>query len=312
MSKRLLILVLFGVLLISGLILAQDDAPEGCELPALDDAMADASDALAEGDMVAYLDTLGDVAMIVNESRKACLQGAAGEGVDLSGVTVTHGYLSHNFGLIYLGEANLQGANLERSVLIDAFLYGANLQEANLFSAVLSGGYLEQGDFQHAVLDLADVTSARLRGANLQDASFSEADLSNSDMREASLQRAYLMRATLRGTDLSGANMHEAIIAWANFQGANLTNANLQDAASSTGPGYGQGSASATECDFRGANLTGANLEGTQIGVFIFDEATVLPDGTNWTADTDMTRFSDPEHADFWRSDDPNSPAYAE
>jgi DNA-binding NtrC family response regulator len=35
-----------------------------------------------------------------------------------------------------------------------------------------------------------------------------------------------------------------------------------------------------------------------------------LPDGTNWTPDTGMARFTDPEHPEFWRSDDPGSPAY--
>ena len=48
------------------------------------------------------------------------------------------------------------------------------------------------------------------------------------------------------------------------------------------------------------ANLTGAD----------FAEDTRLPDGTHWTPDTDITRFTDPDHPRFWRSDDPESPAY--
>jgi hypothetical protein len=41
----------------------------------------------------------------------------------------------------------------------------------------------------------------------------------------------------------------------------------------------------------------------------MLDETVTLPDGTNWTSDTDMMRFTDPAHPQFWRSDEPNSPA---
>jgi hypothetical protein len=36
----------------------------------------------------------------------------------------------------------------------------------------------------------------------------------------------------------------------------------------------------------------------------------VLPDGTRWTPDTDMERFTDPQHPAFWRSDNRHSPAH--
>ena len=42
-----------------------------------------------------------------------------------------------------------------------------------------------------------------------------------------------------------------------------------------------------------GARVLGANLE-----------YTALPDGTSWTPDTDMARFTDPEHLDFRRYDE--------
>jgi hypothetical protein len=56
------------------------------------------------------------------------------------------------------------------------------------------------------------------------------------------------------------------------------------------------------------ANLLNANLTDAK-----FDETTVLPDAVweyvtqtdinitgYWTPDTDMSRFTDPEHPDFW------------
>ena len=47
-----------------------------------------------------------------------------------------------------------------------------------------------------------------------------------------------------------------------------------------------------------GANLCGARLRGAKL-----DGAT-LPDGSEWTPETDMARFTDLTHPDFWCSDD--------
>jgi hypothetical protein len=93
--------------------------------------------------------------------------------------------------------------------------------------------------------------------------------------------------ATLRRVYLSGANL----------QGANLWHANLQGA-------Y------LAYADLQGAYLIGANLQGALLNRAGFDEETYLPDGSQWTPDTDMNRFTNPEHPDFWRSDNKYSPAY--
>jgi hypothetical protein len=41
-----------------------------------------------------------------------------------------------------------------------------------------------------------------------------------------------------------------------------------------------------------------------------FSEETTLPDGTRWTPEADLARFTDPAHPHFWRSNNPHSPAY--
>jgi uncharacterized protein YjbI with pentapeptide repeats len=76
-------------------------------------------------------------------------------------------------------------------------------------------------------------------------------------------------------------------LAHANLQGADLWHVNLQ-----------------------GALLIGANLQGADLWHVNFDEATTLPDEYPWTPETNLTRFTDPNHLNFWRSDDPFSPAY--
>jgi hypothetical protein len=58
------------------------------------------------------------------------------------------------------------------------------------------------------------------------------------------------------------------------------------------------------------ANLERANLQGADFFLATFSKETILPDDKKWTPETDMARFTDPEHPQFWRSDDPTSPAY--
>ena len=74
---------------------------------------------------------------------------------------------------------------------------------------------------------------------------------------------------------LRDGSLQGAILSGANLEGAYLVMANLQ-----------------------GAVLIGANLQGAK-----FDDNTTLPDDTRWTRDTDMARFTDPEHPDLWRPD---------
>jgi hypothetical protein len=60
-----------------------------------------------------------------------------------------------------------------------------------------------------------------------------------------------------------------------------------------------------------GANLTDSNLLNANLEeATILDTETILPDCTYWTPGADMGRFTDPLHADFWRSRHPHSPAY--
>jgi hypothetical protein len=93
-------------------------------------------------------------------------------------------------------------------------------------------------------------------------------------LRGAYLRNTNLQNADLWGTDLVGARLHHS-----NLQGTFFMNADL------------------TDVDFQFSE---------------FDETTTLPDGSKWSPDTDMRRFTDPNHPNFWRSDDPRSPAYRE
>ncbi len=161
---------------------------------------------------------------------------------------------------------------LEEAVSNEADLQGASLLFANLEEAFLNG---------------ANLRMANLGGANLRRAALWNADLQGADLSGANLEGAYLENANLQMASMFLANLRGANLVWADLEGAYL------DA-----------------IDLRGADLSGANLQHANLTAAIFDTETILPDGTTWTPDSDWGRFANPGLPDFWRSDDPASPAY--
>jgi hypothetical protein len=87
--------------------------------------------------------------------------------------------------IIYLGDADLNGAKLFRSNLSDADLNDANLRFANLNGAYLVRGELRDADLRDAHLSFADLTFANLSGANLNNTNLFRADLTQVDLRGA-------------------------------------------------------------------------------------------------------------------------------
>jgi len=125
-----------------------------------------------------------------------------------------------------------------------------------------------------------------LTDGSLQGKFLPSANLLGADLMGANLQGADLRYANLQRADLSGANLEGAILVRADLQGATLLIANLQ-----------------------GADLWDAKLQGANLVRATFDHRTTVPDRTNWTPTTDMARFTDPTHPDFWRSSSRRSPA---
>lgn len=131
-------------------------------------------------------------------------------------------------------------------------------------------------------------------GANLTAADLWFADVQAAILWDANFSSAELVKANLSYTDLSNANLQGADLSDANFSYANLWRANLQ------------------ESTLKFTNFDQADLAEADFSEAAFEEDTILPDGSNWSPDTDMARFTDPDHPNFWRSSDPASPAYAE
>ncbi len=172
----------------------------------------------------------------------------------------------------WLQDGTLQRAFLPNANLKRAYLVRADMERAFLFGATLEHANLEQANLQHANLYEADLQYADLREARLQNANLFRAGL-----REANFKGAFLQDANLGGADLLQANL-----AGANLQGARLGGANLQDA-------------DLSGVTLQRANLEGVKLPGATLEWIVCDEATILPDGSQWMPDTDMSRFTQPE-----------------
>ncbi len=158
-------------------------------------------------------------------------------------------------------------------------------------------GWLTDGSLKGAHLTAANLRQAGLGGTNLQSSDLSNADLSGAYLGFSDLEDANLNSASLFTADLTHANLKVARLSAAKLRIANMNRANLLGAIM-------------TSADVSGADFQGANLQWAELSSMSFSSDTILPDGSHWTPDTDMTRFTDPNHPQFWRSDDPQSPAY--
>ena len=119
---------------------------------------------------------------------------------------------------------------------------------------------------------------ANLNNLDLSGANFYDADMRGISLEGANLTGAYMIEANLQNAKLSEANLEKAELSWADLGGAFLGGVRLY-----------------------GTWLLRANLEGTFIKTAHFDISTRLPDGTRWSQEADLERYTDPNHAKFWR-----------
>jgi len=109
-------------------------------------------------------------------------------------------------------------------------------------------------------------------------------NLRSANLREADLREANLETTTLADARLNGANLLRARMSRSDLWGADLESASLDGT------------------DLRGANLRKCRMKNARLRGNYFDEQTTLPDGNLWSATTDMTRFTDPEHPEYFDS----------
>lgn len=118
---------------------------------------------------------------------------------------------------VFVGEAQLAGADFSRALASDCSFFGADLTGACFSRAVLSRSTLSDAKLGGARMRLASLDRALLDGAD-----FTAADLIGAHMFEAKLHRTRLHGASLRGANLYGADLMDAVVEGADLTGANL------------------------------------------------------------------------------------------
>lgn len=185
--------------------------------------------------------------------------------------------------LRYLGWLEGKGGLLQGVDLTGAHMQGAKLAKANLQNSLLENALLQNADLAEAVL-----RNVQLARANLANARLGGANLSQSDIQDCILQSANMVKTNLQEANLLHADLSGATLVYADLKGANLGYTELSDVA------------------MRGANLAHVH----NINQARFNENSVLPNGDRWKKGYDLRVFTEVSHPQFWRSDDPNSPAY--
>jgi len=190
-------------------------------------------------------------------------------GTEMAGAVTTYILLEMVIGRREKHESEKASLIAEKANLIARM--GSSVQDVALAAAeeLDRRGWLTDGSLR----------SARLREANLPKVNLWRADLHRADLTEAVLENANLGEANLQHARLGLANLQSAYLAEADLRNAFLYSANLFDA-------------NLVDADLRGADLREAILYGAEFYGAKFDETTILPDGTKWTPESDISQFT--------------------
>lgn len=223
---------------------------------------------------IAFITAIISLLLETDRSRQWYGDWFQGISTEMIGAAVTTIFFTFIVGAVQDQQAQ---AELRQQLLIQLGS-SVNSEAVRAAEELTQRGWLRDGTLQGADLGFADLTGARLFFGDFQNAIFFSAVLENADLNEANFQGAIMQGANLSGAALQEANLQNVDLEAASLEGADLRRAKLNGST------------------LLNANLANADLTGAQ-----FDTQTTLPDGSAWTADTDMRRFTDPQYADFWR-----------
>lgn len=150
--------------------------------------------------------------------------------------------------LVNFSKANMEGAVLNRAVL----LYG-NLEKATLNNASML----------HARFFYSNLKGAKLNNAKASAIYCTEADFSNAVLKGAELNSALFDRSSLNKADLSGANLELASMENINAIGANFSGVHAKG------------------CTFEDSNLSNADFSNANLAVTNFVRSNI--EGVNFT-----------------------------
>jgi hypothetical protein len=123
-----------------------------------------------------------------------------------------------------LGGANLEGADVSHSDLVEAYLGAVKAKRADFTSSNLEDANLEEADLELACFEDAQCTRMGAVAAQFAGARFFKADLSFMNLVRANLAGADFRRANIEGAKLEGAIITGAKVAGISAQGAHPDN----------------------------------------------------------------------------------------
>jgi len=165
----------------------------------------------------------------------------------------------------------------ERQQIVDHMLVLNQLSQIDMSGIDLSELHLAHADLSSTDLSALRCDRTDLSGAELEQAKLRYATVLYSSFNNTNFQKADLSGTTFRGTDLSYANFQSTNLRATTFHNCDLSNADFRKA-------------NLRHADFRQSNLANARLEGADLSFC------VLPDGTIWSPETDMSQFRNPEN----------------
>jgi len=182
--------------------------------------------------------------------------------------------------------------------LIREIKRGNNAQIRAAIEELNALGYLNNESLKRAyVFEGRDLQGVNFRHADLHGLSFAGSEMQKANLEYANLNSAYMEYVNLQGANLRSVKLRRADLEYANITHTHLNDADLQGAL-------------LRAAKLQGTILMEANLQNAILEDAEFDQHTILPDRSLWVPDTDMSRFTDPKHPQFWRSDNDWSPAY--
>ena len=190
-----------------------------------------------------------------------------------------------------LREVKMQLAALESVNLTHADLTGADLTGSRLGDCKLNGAILNSANLSKCDILSCDFSGAKMNNVNLSEVGYCVHTLfRNAEMSGANLENFFIEEGNIEeeyhwdNVNLSGANLTGAILPRQSFRNANLTGAVFKRAYLSRAD---LSHADLMDTDFTGADLDCVNFTGAK-----FRYTTILPDGSYWNEDTDMTKFT--------------------
>ncbi len=211
----------------------------------------------------------------------------SGKRADLSGASLDNTSLVNTnlSGAIFRGaslkNADLQGATLIHANFSDVDLSRANLENANLLLVDFTGADLKDAVLTDTALPAEQTQSSIRRGPRFTDANLENADLrrsycfasdfSGANLKNTQLQSAYLEEANLSNIELADGQLQSANLRGANLEMSNIQGANLRNACLSEANLH---MADLAGCDLREADLRSANMSHTKVDGVIYNRIT--------------------------------------